>query len=50
MIFIFDNGEISISIIAKNEKEANRILKENVKDASLYTKEQGIDLEELEID
>lgn len=49
MIFIYDNGDISISIIAKNEKEANRILKENVKDASLYTKERGIELDEIEM-
>ena len=48
-LFIYDNAEMSISIIAKDEKAANKILKENVINPSLFTKETEMDLEDLQI-
>lgn len=50
MIYIFDNNEISISILAKDEKTANRILKENVINPSLFVREEGIDIDDIDID
>jgi len=49
-LFIYDNAEISISITAKNEKEAKRLLKENVINPSLFVKETEMELDDLTID
>lgn len=49
-LFIYDNMEISISIMAKNEKEAKQKLTENVINPSLFTKENEMDLENIEFD
>lgn len=49
-IFIYDNDNISISITAKNEKEAKRLLKENVINPSLFVKETEMELDDLTID
>lgn len=49
-IYIYDNMEISISITAKNEKEANKLLKENVINPSAFVKESEFDVEDLTID
>jgi len=49
-LFIYDNEEMSISITAKDEKTANRILKENVINPSLFTKETEMELDDLTID
>ena len=49
-IFIFDNEEISISIVEKTEKAAKAILAKYVKDPSLFKKEAKLDFEEEYID
>lgn len=50
MIFIYENDQLSISILAKDEKTANKILKENVINPSQFVQEQGIDFDEEDID
>lgn len=49
-LFIYDNETISISITAKNEKEAKAILKENVVHPERFTKETEMPLDDLNID
>jgi len=49
-LYIYDNEEMSISIMAKDEKTAKAILKNNVINPSLFTKETEVDIETIEFD
>jgi len=47
-LFIYDNEQLSISIIAKDQKTADRILKENVINPGAFTQEESMELDNLE--
>lgn len=49
-IFIYDYNGISVSVVAKTEAAAYKILKENVISPELFTKESDFSLEDLTID
>lgn len=47
-IFIYDNNNISLSIMANTQQEADRILAENVKSPSSFQKESSMNVEDIE--